>query len=86
MAEPATNARPATSFDIVVNKQRVPISEHSMTGLQIKQAAIDAGIEIQLNFQLAELKNGKRKIIGDNDHVGLSKSSEFVATSGDDNS
>lgn len=85
MAEEAAQ-KPDKSFDIIVNKNKVPVSDHSMTGLQIKQAAINAGVQIELGFQLAEIKNKKRKIIGDTDTVGVSEGTEFVATSGDDNS
>lgn len=85
MAEAAAK-KPDKSFNIIVNKKPVPVSDHSLTGLQIKQAAIDAGVEIELGFQLAEIKNKKRKIIGDTDTVGVSEGAEFVATSGDDNS
>ncbi|MGC4174487.1 multiubiquitin domain-containing protein [Demequina sp.] len=85
MAQEAAT-KPQKSFDIIVNKKHVPVSDHSMTGLEIKQAAISAGVAIELSFQLAEIKNKKRKIIGDSDTVGVKEGSEFVATSGDDNS
>lgn len=86
MAETAATSKPDKGFSIIVNNKKVPVSEHSMTGLEIKQAAIDAGAEIDLSFQLAEIKNKKRKIIGDSDHVGVVEGSDFVTTSGDDNS
>jgi hypothetical protein len=57
------------------------------TGVQIKQAAIAQGVEIELDFQLALIKpNGKRQIIGDNDEVAVNKNSVFKATATDDNS
>lgn len=85
MAEEATK-KPAKSFNIIVNNNQVPVMDHSLTGLQIKEAAITAGIQIEIGFQLAEIKNKKRKIIGDNDIVGVSEGSQFVATASDDNS
>ncbi|WP_422935809.1 multiubiquitin domain-containing protein [Sinomonas sp. P47F7] len=85
MAEEAA-PKPDKSFNIIVNNNQVPVTNHSLTGLQIKQAAINAGVQIEIGFQLAEIKNKKRKIIGDNDTVGVSEGSQFVATAGDDNS
>lgn len=74
------------SFTIKVNKKNVEMFDHSATGAQIKQAAITAGVEIQFNFQLVELKEKNRQIIGDNDTVGIHEGSDFIATAPDDNS
>lgn len=85
MAEEAAQ-KPAKSFNIIVNNKSVTVSDHSMTGLAIKEAAIAAGVQIETGFQLAVLVNKKRKIIGDTDTVGVHEGSQFVATAGDDNS
>lgn len=71
---------------ISVNNRPVKIEGPRVSGMQIKQAAIAQGVEIQLDFQLAEIKHGEQHIIGDDDYVAVNKHSEFVATAGDDNS
>lgn len=72
---------------IKVNNRPVEIAGPRTTGLEIKQAAIAQGVNIQLDFQLAELlPNGKRQIIGDSEPVTINKNSAFVATASDDNS
>lgn len=71
---------------IHVNNKPVEILGPRVTGLQIKQAAIAQGVEIQPDFQLAEIKHGEQHIVGDADVVTVNKNSEFVATAGDDNS
>ena len=71
---------------ITVNKKPVPIEGPRVSGLQIKQAAIDAGLPIELDFQLAEIRGGEQHVIGDGDVVTVNKHSTFVCTAGDDNS
>ena len=73
--------------EISVNNKPVHIDGHKATGLGIKQAAIAQGVQIEADFQLAEIKHdGKRQIIGDNDSVVLHDGLRFVATAPDDNS
>jgi hypothetical protein len=73
--------------DIVVNTKPVRIEGPTVTGLQIKQAAIDQGLQIELSFQLSE-KVGphKTRVIGDTDSVTLHEGAVFVAVADDDNS
>lgn len=72
---------------ITVNEKPVPISGPRVTGLQIKEAAIAAGVSIGLDFQLSEeLPNGRMRIVGDGDVVTVNKNSRFDAIAGDDNS
>jgi hypothetical protein len=72
---------------ITVNEKAVEIAGPKATGLEIKQAAIAQGVNIQLSFVLSEeLPNRKTKIIGDNDEVTVNKNSKFVAVAPDDNS
>lgn len=72
---------------ITVNTKPVKIEGPRVTGLEIKQAAIEQGVEIELVYELAEVRpNGEELIIGDDDVVTVNKNSEFVATAGDDNS
>ena len=73
--------------DIVVNNQSVQIEGPKATGLQIKEAAIAAGVNIELSFQLSEkLGDHRTKVIGDTDEVTLHEGAEFVAVADDDNS
>ncbi|WP_037614850.1 multiubiquitin domain-containing protein [Streptomyces aureus] len=72
---------------ITVNNKAVEVIGPKATGLQIKEAAIAQGVEIQLDFQLSqELPSGETRIIGDTDVVTVNKKSVFTAVAGDDNS
>ena len=75
-------------FPILVNeKYSVLVHDNRMTGLQIKQAAIDQGVPIQIDFVLSEERpNWVPKIVGDNDTITVNKNSKFHAVSPDDNS
>ena len=89
MSETATTKtqKPNHLVTITVNKKPVEVKGPRLTGLEIKQAAIDQGIQIELDFELKHIKpNGDRQIIGDNDSVTVNKNSKFVATASDDNS
>lgn len=73
--------------EITVNNKPVRIDGPKATGLQIKQAAVAQGVQIELDFQLALIQgDGKHKIIGDSDAVTVHHDSKFVATASDDNS
>jgi hypothetical protein len=72
---------------ITVNEQDVLVPGPRVTGLQIKQAAIEQGLPIGLDFLLSQLRpNGETKVIGDGVTVTVNKNSRFVAVAGDDNS
>ncbi len=72
---------------ITVNEQPVPIEGPRVTGLEIKEAAIAAGLSIGLDFLLTEEgPNGRAKVIGDGDVVTVNKNSRFDVVAGDDNS
>jgi hypothetical protein len=72
---------------ITVNERPVSIAGPQVSGLEIKQAAIHAGVQIQLDFVLSEeLANGRTRIVGDADTVTVNKNSRFDAVAGDDNS
>ena len=79
--------KPRRPVFVHVNRKEVKIDDPKVSGLEIKKAAIEQGVDIQLDFQLAmETPDGKRKIIGDNDVVEVSDKSVFFATAPDDNS
>lgn len=75
------------SVIVTVNEKPVTIEKKSMTGLEIKQAAIAQGVSIQESFVLQEeLPNGTSKIIGDSDIVHIHPHLRFTAIAPDDNS
>lgn len=73
--------------EISVNTKRVLMERGEHTGLEIKQAAIAQGVNIQLDFVLSlEKHHGETQIIGDNDPVKVKKGQSYVAIADDDNS
>ena len=74
-------------IEIEVNSRVVTLPDREVTGLQIKQAAIEQGVIIQVNFVLQqELPNGSSQIIGDGDLVRIHRHMSFTALAPDDNS
>jgi Multiubiquitin len=72
---------------VTVNGQPVLLPGHKVTGLQIKEAAISAGVPVQLDFVLSEVRpNGEQKIISDDREIEVKTGDEFWAIPGDDNS
>ena len=72
---------------IEVNDHKVAMPAGPATGLEIKDAAIKQGVNIQVNFVLqVQLPNGSNKIIGDDDKVPLTEHLAFTAIAPDDNS
>jgi hypothetical protein len=81
-------AKPATDeIRVTVNGQFVVLTSRKVTGLQIKEAAIAAGVPIQLDFVLSEVRpSGEQKIIPDDREITVKSGDEFWAIPGDDNS
>jgi hypothetical protein len=78
--------RPA-EVEISVNGQAFPIRRGVKIGLEIKQAAIHAGVAIQLDFVLSlEVGPGQTRIIGDRDRVRVKSGQQYLAIADDDNS
>lgn len=74
-------------FTISVNEQEVELRGTTATGREIKAAAVDQGVAIQVNFVLQEeLPNGTSRVIGDDDAVHLHEHLKFTAITPDDNS
>jgi hypothetical protein len=72
---------------VLVNGKPVVLEKHRVTGLEIKQAALAQGVEIELDFILVEeRRNGDDRTVGNDDTVTVTKKSEFTANAGDDNS
>lgn len=89
MTEPQTLSIPDVDkiVTIEVNGQKVEMPSGPATGLEIKEAAIKDGVNIQLSFVLqVQLPNGSAKIVGDGDKVALSEHLMFTAIAADDNS
>jgi Multiubiquitin len=77
----------AKRFEVEVNGHTIILVTKEATGLQIKEAAIAQGVNIQLNFVLQqELPNGSSAIIGDADVVHIHPHLKFTAIAPDDNS
>ena len=73
-------------FSISVNRKPVEIKGRLVSGLEIKEASIEQGVAIDLDFQLAKVgPDGKHWIVGDADKVDVSESKTFFATASDDN-
>ncbi len=72
---------------IEVNDHKVELPAGLATGLEIKDAAIKQGVNIQQNFVLqVELPNGSSRVIGNDDKVPLTEHLAFTAIAADDNS
>lgn len=72
--------------EINVNERAVTVP-HRVTGLQIKDAAIDQGVNIKPDFILSEeRRNGRDQIIGDAEEIPVHPGSRFMAVAPDDNS
>ena len=83
----AVTDTPTRPVFITVNRKEVKVDGPKVSGLAIKEAAIERGLPIELDFTLAEeTSDGKRKNIGDRDIVDVTDKSVFWATAGDDNS
>ena len=82
MPEDTRNKGPV---QVTVNNQKVKIHTPA-TGLEIKQAAIGAGVQIELDFIL-DLERGDETVpIEDDQKVDLHDGDRFTAADGDDNS
>ena len=81
------DARPSHEVEILVNENKVHVPGPRTTGLAIKQAAIEQGVRIQLDFVLSEEIGERRtRIIGDDEVVTVHPRSRFLAVAPDDNS
>ena len=73
--------------EILVNEHPVKVIGCRHTGHGIKEAAICAGVKIELDFVLSvEYQPSRRKIVGDTDVIEVKEGMRFVAIADDDNS
>jgi hypothetical protein len=75
--------RPIT---VLVNGQPVALPDRGVTGLEVKQAAIEQGLPIGLEFQLSVKRGNRYHVIDDDDKIKAHKGQEFLAVAPDDNS
>lgn len=80
-----STGRPRT-IRVTVNRQQVDLPDREITGLEVKQAAIAQGVQIQLDFQLSVKRGEHYEVIGDNDTITAHENEEFLAVAPDDNS
>jgi len=72
---------------VTVNRKPVTFQDRQVTGLEIKQTAIDQGVAIELSFNLYEVKGHDRlDPIADDQRMTLNERDEFRAIAPDDNS
>ncbi len=65
---------------VVVNDQSVNLLGHKETGHEIKTAAIEQGVHIDLNFLLEELlEGGGHRTVADHEKVHLRDGMHFIA-------
>lgn len=68
---------------VLVNGHPVKLLGHTETGLQIKTAAIEQGVQIHLKFLLEEeVADGKRRLIENDERVELRSDLKFFAHEG----
>lgn len=77
--------RPRT-VRVTVNRQPVELPDRDLTGVEIKQAAIEQGVAIQATFQLSVRRGRRYEVVGDADVVRVKRDEEFLAVAPDDNS
>jgi Multiubiquitin len=73
---------------ITVNNKPVTLPKHRVTGLEVKQAAIAQGVEIELDFilTLEAFAGQPARQVADDDEITVTKHSVFTANDGDDDS
>jgi len=75
------------AVEVLLNFKPVTLPDDDTTGLGIKQAAIEQGVGIQLDFVLFEEHgHGHRELIRDDQLVHVHRGACFEAIPGDDNS
>jgi hypothetical protein len=73
--------------EVTVNKRPVRLTHRRATGLQIKEAAIAQGVNIKVDFQLAEeMGEHDEREIKDDEEVTPHDGDRFIANGPDDNS
>ena len=72
--------------EVTVNNTKIKIHSPA-TGAEIKRAAVDAGVRIELDFFLELERDGDEpEPIADDQKIAVEDGASFIATDGDDNS
>lgn len=73
---------------VEVNTKSVELAKHRITGLQVKEAAIAQGVEVEVDFHLTLEAHGGQPAerIDDDELITVTKHSVFTCNDGDENS
>lgn len=74
------------SVTIKVNHKDVKMLRRRATGLEIKQAAINQGVNVKLDFLLYRIVDGRQVPVRDDERMALHECEEFRCLAPDDNS
>jgi hypothetical protein len=80
-----TPGRPRT-IRVTLNQQSVDLPGREITGLEVKEAAVEQGVDIKLDFQLSVKHGDRYEVVGDTDTITVHEGEEFLAVAPDDNS
>jgi hypothetical protein len=84
---PRSDGKHSRTVTVLVNEKPVVIPAPKASGLEIKNAAVEAGLPVAIAFVLSkEEPNGDVDIVGDTDDVTVNKQSKFLLIPPDDNS
>jgi hypothetical protein len=81
-----TDDKAPKTITVLVNNNPVAFNDHKVTGLKIKETAMNQGVPIQLDFILYEVHGNSLKMIENDEIVTLHPHQEFRAVTPDDNS
>lgn len=74
------------TITVTVNEKPVAFSDHKATGLQIKEAAINQGVAIKVDFNLFRVEGNNLRPVRNDEEVTLHPNEKFRAVAADDNS
>lgn len=79
--------KPPKTIEIKVNGKPVTVPDKEVTGLQIKQAAMAQGLNIQLDFLVFhDLSNGQQVAVKDDELIKVHHHERFDVLCNDDHS
>ncbi|WP_410630977.1 multiubiquitin domain-containing protein [Amycolatopsis sp. cmx-4-83] len=83
---PGHHGKPPVRIAVTVNDDPVILSEHRLSGAQIKSAAVEQGADLQIDFQLSVERGHHFDVVGDDEVITVHEHDKFVAVAADDNS
>ena len=72
------------AIEIIVNEKRVKVFSDRLTGKDIKQAVVDHGVIVDLEFVLSIEEDGKHRIIREEEDVTVGSDTRIIAVPNDD--